>query len=285
MTTYPKDPISSRTKPAGRWLDRHAARRASQSIESISSVLPSDSVETLAQDVISRLAKRAQPTVQNTVLAQDLADALVSADDTAGMRLATRALSAGTDIEELLVTYLAGAARILGARWAEDTLTSSQITIAAARMYAIMRGVGATLMPAQTSGDRHAVFATVPGEQHTLGITMAAELFRRDGWLIDLKVGRDHDALLAELAETDFSVLGLSACTPEILPELIRLVAAVRIEHPHVRIVVSGHLAEVEPQLSHLTDADYVSTKLDTLRAVMREFHDTLPARQTALRG
>lgn len=44
--------------------------------------------------------------------------------------------------------------------------------------------------------DRSALFATVPGETHTLGITMAADLFWDHGRRIDLRTGLDHDALI-----------------------------------------------------------------------------------------
>lgn len=258
--------------------------RAQALAEALPDLLPTGSVTSLAQEVISRLASRSAASSVGDA-ASEMADALASRDQEAGLRLTLRLLSGGADVETVYLSHLAGACRILGQRWQEDTLTSSQVTIAAARVYAIMRGIGSNLTPKRWPDGRHAVFATVPGERHTLGITMVADLFRRDGWLIDLKVGRSHNELLAELAETDFTILGLSAATPDMLPDLVRLVAAVRVSQPHVKIILSGHLAETEPRLSSLTDADYVSTKLDTLRVVMRDSHDIAAAHTGVAQG
>ena len=285
MTKGPRRPPANTPTSPGHILDRAAARRASQIVQSLPEVLPADSVSNLAREVISRLAARADASSRTQTLAVDLADALVSNDGGAAMRLTLRAVSTGMEVEELYLGYLTSAAHILGDQWQQDVLTSSQITIAATRIYAIMRGIGSNVLPDALPDGRHAVFATVPGEQHTLGVTMAADLFRRDGWLVDLKVGRRHHELIDELQRTDFAILGLSATTREAVPELIRLIAAIRISAPHARIVVSGRLVDVVPRLQGLVDADFVSTKLDTLRAVMRDLHDSIAAQAGAAHG
>lgn len=266
----------------GRALDREAARRASASLQSLPKFLPASSVSNLAQEVISRLAARSQACDKPNHQAEQLADALVSRDAAAGLLQVTRMIASGTDVETVYLKYLTGAARILGERWTDDALTSAQVAIAAARIYAIMRGLSSRIEPDVWPDGRHAVFVPVPGEHHTLGVSMAADLFRRDGWLIDLKVGRSHDELLKELAETDYAILALSASTPAMLPELILLITAVRVTHPHVRILIAGNLVEVEPKLQELTDADFVSNSFEELRTVMNEFHEAVAARAGA---
>lgn len=285
MTKGPEKPTAPASVAPGHGLDRRAMRRAQNSVAVLPELLPEASVSMLAREVISRLAERGQGHIASDRLIGELTEGLLSRDEGAGLRIVQKAIADGTSVEDIYLVYLTGAARQLGDRWAQDQLTASQVTIAAARFYAILRGLSTHLAPQNWPDGRFAVFATVPGEQHTLGVTMAAELFRRDGWLIDLKVGRQHDDLLNELAETDFAILGLSATNEAVLPELIRLIAAIRVSFPHVRIIVSGHLGETEPRLRQLTDADYVSTKLDTLRVVMRDLHDTITAQPGAARG
>ena len=270
--------------PGKRW-DTDATRRASAHLAALGDVLREPSVSVLAREVISRLAARIdEPELQHTI-AEDLADALASRDDTAAMRKVMRLVAAGHDVETLYLTYLAGAAHLLGKRWTQDALSSAQVTIAAARIYAIMRGLASALTPTSWPDGRHAVFASVPGERHTLGVSMAADLFRHEGWLIDLKVGRTHDELLTELAESDFAILGLSVSTPDCLQGLIRLTTAVRVAHPHVLILVSGRLPEIESRLKDLTHADAVASEFDIVRAIMSEFHDIVAARSGVVRG
>lgn len=285
MTKGPNTPMASAPVPPDQQLDRRAIRRAHSSVSALPELLPEASVSMLAREVISRLADRGQGHVACDAMIANLTEALLSRDEGMGLRIVQKAIGDGTPVEDIYLVYLTGAARKLGDRWEQDNLTATQVTIAAARFYAILRGLSMHLVPENWPDGRFAVFATVPGEQHTLGITMAADLFRREGWLIDLKVGRQHDDLLRELADTDFAILGLSATSKAVLPELIRLIAAIRVSFPHVRIIVSGHLAETEPQLRQLTDADCVSTKLDALRVVMRDLHDTITAQPGVARG
>lgn len=251
-------------------LDRDAVDRARGAIRDLPHVLPPASVATLAREVISRMAEQHRGQRATAASrAELLADALMSPDEAAALRLVTRQLAAGTAVETVYLGDLAGAARLLGRMWDEDRLSSAQVNIAAARIYAIMRGISSRLLPPTWPDGRHAVFATVPGEGHALGVSMAADLFRRDGWLIDLKVGRSHDDLLVELAQTDFGILGLSATTPAVLPGLTRLVAAVRIAAPHALIILCGQLARVDPGLCRRLDVDAVTDDMAEARSRM----------------
>lgn len=264
-------------------MDRDAARQAVMSAGKIGRVLPPPTVSGLAQEVISRLAARVETPKSGPDLAQAFAETLMSRDDAAATRLIMWMLANDIDIETIYLVHIAGAARLLGERWSRDEVSAADVSIAATRVYAILRGISSNLTPTAWPDGRHAVFASVPEDWHTLGVSMAADLFRHDGWAIDLKVGYSHDELLTELEHIDFAILGLSASTRESLPALLRLIAAVRVSHPHVSVVIAGHLVELEPDLQKLTDADAVSNEFDTLRAVMNDFADSVAARAAAL--
>ena len=114
---------------------------------------------------------------------------------------------------------------------------------------------------------------------------MATDLFRREGWLVDLKVGRSHDELIDELDQTDLTILGLTISSRENLPSLTRLIAAVRVSAPHAFVMVAGHLAKTEPNLQTLTDADAVSIEVDTSLEIMTGFYKRIAARPGRARG
>ena len=109
-------------------------------------------------------------------------------------------------------------------------------------MIGIMRELRFEISSARTAlaVDRVALFATVPGETHTLGITMAADLCRDHGWRIDLKTGLDHDSLLSAIKHKPYANIGLSAGHPNMIGDLTRIVLALRLTHPLAHILVSG---------------------------------------------
>jgi MerR family transcriptional regulator, light-induced transcriptional regulator len=90
---------------------------------------------------------------------------------------------------------------------------------------------------------RAAVLASVPGDTHTLGVTMASDLLRNKGWDIDLKVGRSHEQLVEEIEASDYTVIGLSGASRRSLLPLMRLIVALRICKPTAKIMVSGQIA------------------------------------------
>jgi methanogenic corrinoid protein MtbC1 len=104
------------------------------------------------------------------------------------------------------------------------------------------------------------VFASVPGETHTLGISMAAELFRRKGWEIELKLGLPHEDLVEALTASRTRVVGLSAGGGHALPALARLVVAVRAAMPGALILIGGKAVELESERVRLLGADAVTS-------------------------
>lgn len=260
---------------APRDMDWDAMEQAETVLDRMPSVLPTGSVALLAREVIARLAERPVAAQMSNEMTP-LAASLIGADDGAPLRLVMRLLAGGVAVETVYLTHLAGAARELGHLWEQDLVPSAQVTIAAGRIYMIMRGLGAHLAPVELPRGRHAIFAAVPGEKHTLGISMAADLFRKEGWLIDLKIGMSHDELIEEVLRTEASLMGLSASSKTVLPELIRLIASVRMSLPHIRILVSGSIVSQEPDLKRICDADAVASDFETARTALQDMWDAL---------
>lgn len=221
--------------------------------------LPETSVRNLAQEVIRRMAYDVatapiSPPTEGVISL--LCKALMAEDDQAGQAFVDVLRSDGATLEAVYLHYLAGAARLLGTWWEEDRITFVEVTLATSRMYAIMRSLGREL-PMQGAIDRKAaVFATVPGEAHLLGVKMAADLFRKDGWDIELKIGKTHDELVEEIGRSDVVIIGISASTERALEALSMLVIALRIKRPGMAIFVSGKVVEDYPETVELLDVD-----------------------------
>jgi methanogenic corrinoid protein MtbC1 len=232
--------------------------------------LPEASVRNLAQEVIRRLAHDVTTTPVSPPtdgVISLLCKALMSDDDQEGAAFVSALRSDGATLETVYLHYLAGAARMLGTWWEEDRVSFVEVTLATSRMYAIMRSLGREL-PSHGLADRKAaVFATVPGEGHILGVKMAADLFRKDGWDIELKLGKTHDELVEEIGRSDVVIIGLSASSERSLEALSKLVIALRIKTPSTAIFVSGNVVANHADIIELMDVDGWATDYDEARA------------------
>lgn len=249
-------------------LDHEAFHRARGVFRLRDNPLPDTAVHALAAEVVARLERRAPIAADPSPHAEDieaLCDALVSPREEAAAEMVLQARLDGMSIDVVYLGYLAGAARELGTRWDDDRVTSAQMTIAAGRIYAIMRGLRHAFVSDQVLRpvDLRALFVSVPGEIHTLGVTMAADYFRRRGWVIDLRTGMTHHDLIASVPSESYPVIGLSAGSARMIFPLARLIVALRISNPAAWIMVSGKITDVVPDIVHLVDADGMATDAD----------------------
>ncbi len=202
-------------------------------------------VEGLASEVIRRLAAKEYQFPD--VLLEPTDDwlslfcrALVSQEDDAAVRFVTDLHAGGVPAEEVYIKHIAAAARLLGEWWLDDHATFAEVTLASVRLIAIMRSMRPFFAPARTKLEKSAFFASVPGETHTLGIHMASDLMRMEGWNITLQTGLDHDQLVAAIETSDCNIIGLSMSGAHSIDALARLVVALHVSCPHVPIIVSG---------------------------------------------
>lgn len=240
--------------------------------------LPGASVAGVAHDVIRRLAglsakmvrsgQRTGPT-RGPADIPALCDALVGLDPDAAGRMLRAAYADGANHEALCIDHIGAAADRLGQMWDADRVTYSDMTLAAGRMLGILRDLR-TLEPAVLARQgRFALFATVPGEDHVLGVTMAADLFRDAGWDIDLRLGAEEAELVRRVRAQSYPIVGLSASSVARVPALARTIVALRVAAPTVLIFVGGQIARVEPDIAHHVGADAAAHDLDGCKAEM----------------
>ncbi len=256
-------------------LDQEAFHRARGVFRLRDNPLPDTAVHALAAEVVARLERRAPVVVDPAPHAEDieaLCDALVSPREEAAAEMVLQARLDGMSIDVVYLGYLAGAARELGHRWDEDRVTSAQMTFAAGRIYGIMRGLRRAFVTDHLLHpvDQRALFVSVPGENHTLGVTMAADYFRRRGWVIDLRTGMTHHDLIASVPAESYPVIGLSAGSARMIFPLARLIVALRISNPAAWIMVSGKITDIVPDIVGLVDADGMAADADDAQAQMQ---------------
>ncbi|MBF9057991.1 hypothetical protein HKCCSP123_02230 [Rhodobacterales bacterium HKCCSP123] len=181
-----------------------------------------------------------------------MAYALCDEDDAAASLLVDDLLEAGVPVTDLCLDHLAPAARRLGDLWDRDRLPFTEVALASARIQAILRRLPADRTPSRPQHARGAIFGAVPGEQHTLGVMMAADLFRRGGWDVSLLVGLGHDEMLQRMLRDDRPVIGLSCSGDHSYPALRRLLAAIAKARPEAEILLSGQIAQAPDRIADL---------------------------------
>lgn len=249
MTVLKQVPLSSA-------LDLY--QKSDLAVRVLGSKLPESELEGIVQEVLNRVKAQAlrndksidAPTREKV---ERLCYALISDDHQEGQRFIESVYEDGASLEAIYLSYLAEAAIILGEWWESDDASFYEVSIGTSRIYAIIRGLSHLFTPTRLVEVKSAVFASVPGETHNLGIRMAADLFGREGWDIDMIVGQNHDDLVSEIAQSRCPVIGLSAAGAHSAAALARLVIALRISNPWAAIVVSGQIAnEAEDVVSAL---------------------------------
>jgi methanogenic corrinoid protein MtbC1 len=261
-------------KQQSEWFPHLVYERTQTELVTLKSSLPEASVKDLAREVLTRMAARGGAAqwpspIPNPADLEALCHALVSENKADGARYIQELQADGATADQVYLGYLAGAARTLGDWWDDDRISFSEVTIGSSRIYAIMRSLSHLFVPRNFLSERSAVFASVPDETHTLGVRMAADLFRRDGWEIQLKVGYDYDALVDELVGSRCPLIGLSAGGRHSAELLARLIVALRILRPEALILVSGKIVDEAAELVAVMGADAVANDIPSARDAM----------------
>lgn len=141
----------------------------------------------------------------------------------------------------------------LGRLWEKGAITVADEHLATAvthRVLAALRPPGFVSQGFEPdSGKPRAMLAAVQGEQHALGLRMAADLLEDAGYQT-LYLGADvpSEALLQALATLSPDLLALSATMPESAGPLEEVASRVRDEYPELRLLVGGQ-ASASPRV------------------------------------
>jgi methanogenic corrinoid protein MtbC1 len=169
-------------------------------------------------------------------------------------------ITEGLNSEAIFLHLLAPAARHLGYLWDEDLCDFSKVTIGLLRMQKITLRLGSDFQEKRKSAleGMRALFAPVPGSQHTLGVLMVSEFFRREGWQVWMELGSSEEKLLAAVKKDWFQVIGLSIGTEahvESLTDTIRSIRAASANRD-VKVLIGGPFLALSPNLYKEVGAD-----------------------------
>lgn len=178
----------------------------------------------------------------------------------------------GVSLKKIYLDLLTPSARLLDEMWTQDRCDFTQITIALWRIQQVM----CDLSPAfRTDNDqwgvhrRKIMLMPVPGSQHTLGILMVAEFFRRAGWAVWGEPAAGRERLVEAISQEYFDIAGISVGSEAQLVGLSDFVASLRqaSKNKSLLIIAGGPLLVRHPEYAATIGAD--ATAADAERAIL----------------
>ncbi|MDX2219664.1 MAG: cobalamin B12-binding domain-containing protein [Burkholderiales bacterium] len=192
----------------------------------------------------------------------DFCASVLRDDGSASMYLESWVLD-GATFEYICTELLAPAARHFGDLWLNDLLDFTDVTIGTWRLQQLMRDMSIAI-PAEAGLEdprKRILLSTTPGEQHSFGLSMVAEFFRRDAWEVTLLAKADEESLVHAMRDEWYAVVGLSLSAEQRIPELRKAIASMRAgaRNRDMPIFVGGRVFTETPALAFELGADAVA--------------------------
>lgn len=181
-------------------------------------------------------------------------------------------LQQGVSMESIYLDLLAPAARRLGEFWNNDEVSFADVTIALGRLQQVVRELslhGPNEDGAAPHG-RSALFAPAPGEQHTFGLVIIEEFFRRSGWRTWTEMSGAQTEVIGAVQAHHFDIFGMTVSSDAYLDQISPLIMSVRrvSRNRDINVMVGGLLFVEKPELAAKVGAD--GTAADAREAVLK---------------
>jgi len=239
MSAECSDPISLRRA-------RHEPAQAVR-LEALLQTIESDIIPRLVLAHRGRRADGANAVDHVAVEAHDVDDfvqLIVGNDYQAARRCVQRMQDRGIELEAIYLDCFSECARRLGRMWDTDEADFTTVTLGLWELHRLLGEYSAAFQSAAESEaeGRQVLLVPMLGEQHTFGLSMVAEFFRRAQWGVLDGPMPNVDELLTVVRERWFDVVGISVALEPNLDQLPSLIRAIRraSRNRDVRVMVGG---------------------------------------------
>lgn len=157
----------------------------------------------------------------------------------------------GQSLQDIYIQGITPCARLLGDWWCADRLDFSMTTIASTHLQQLLYEFSAEFLQEapQARNGWSLLLLTEPGAQHSMGLFMLSEFFKRAGWAVTLGVPQDV-AEFKRLFRSDwFDAVGISVSTDRHLDTLKQCLPQLKAgaDNLNLRMFVGGPMALHEP--------------------------------------
>lgn len=237
-------------------------------------------MRTIEAEVIPRLllihgGSAAAPRPGSTILASEvelLVSRLLSKSEWYFENYLSELRARGIDDETILLDLLAPSARLLGVMWKNDLCDFTNVTIALNHLQRMVRVISSDIDTYQEpipSGPT-VMLAATPGEQHTFGLSIVGEFFRRAGWVVCDDMPESEHEIVSCTRQRWLSVVGFSLSGEVLLDRLASVIRSVRnsSRNREVGVIVGGSIFQEHPDWVAHVGAD--ACALDGRQAVIQ---------------
>jgi methanogenic corrinoid protein MtbC1 len=170
----------------------------------------------------------------------------------------------GLTLDSIYLQLFAPTACHLGQMWEQDNCCFADVTLGLSRLHQLMQTLSPQFCGSRVTGRRspRALLIPCPGEQHSFGLSMVAEFFRRDGWDVWGNSFQVAAEVVNMLRTEWFDVVGISVSADLRLGELPPLIGAARAAsiNPSVKVLLGGPMFLARPELVQQMGADAMAS-------------------------
>jgi len=169
----------------------------------------------------------------------------------------------GQSLEDIYIEGITPCARLLGDWWCSDRLDFGLVSIASSHLQQLLHEFSAEFLQ-EAQQARHGLsllLLTEPGAQHSMGLFMLSEFFKRAGWSVVVGVPQDAAEFKRLFHSEWFDAVGVSVSTDRHLDTLAQCLPQLKAnsDNLHLRLFVGGPMAMLAPERLQGLGAEVVS--------------------------
>ncbi len=162
-------------------------------------------------------------------------------------------LASGVDIEDVYLEGITPVARLLGQWWCDDVIDFASATLAFSHLRQLLYELS-PLFLMDASEQARGLTCFMVGEfqvQHTMGVFMLSEFFRRNGWQVRCDECESGEDLIRKMSSDWFDLMAISLSCERQVPLMRKLIPMIRkaSPNPDLKIIAGGALLDVCPEI------------------------------------
>jgi len=169
----------------------------------------------------------------------------------------------GQSLTDIYIRGIAPCARLTGDWWVGDQVDFARCTLVCAHLQQLLHDFSTEFLQEapQPGNGWSLLLLTEPGAQHSLGLFMLSEFFKRAGWSVVMGVPQDMADFKRLFHSEWFDAVSISVSTDRHLDALAQTLPALRkgSDNLALRLFVGGPMAHVAPERLQVLGAEMLA--------------------------